>query len=150
MRYLYWLFLLVLAAPAVVFALSNQETVIVQIWPLPFEIPIVTYLLVFIPFLIGFLVGGVVAWFGAGRKRTRNARRKADEAERKVRQLEQELSVARSEQSRPDQSRPDQSRADQTRADQAKLGQSGSDSRQTLPARIEDDTADKGKDRAAA
>jgi len=140
MRYLYWLFLLILAAPAAVFALSNQETVIVQIWPLPFEIPIVTYLLVFIPFLVGFLVGGVVAWFGAGRKRTRDARRKADEAERKVRQLEQELTVARSK----------QSRVDRSQTDQAKLGQSGSESRQTLPARIEDDTADKDKDRAAA
>lgn len=135
MRYLYWLFLLILAAPAVVFALSNQETVIVQIWPLPFEIPIVTYLLVFIPFLVGFLVGGVVAWFGAGRRRTRDARRKADEAERRVRQLEQELTVARSEQSRSDQVRSDQSRLE---------------SRQTLPARIEDDTAEKDKDRAAA
>ncbi len=135
MRYLYWLFLLILAAPAVVFALSNQETVIVQIWPLPFEIPIVTYLLVFIPFLVGFLVGGVVAWFGAGRRRTRDARRKADEAERRVRQLEQELTVARSEQSRSDQVRSDQSRLE---------------SRQTLPARIEDDTAGKDKDRAAA
>ena len=135
MRYLYWLFLLILAAPAVVFALSNQETVIVQIWPLPFEIPIVTYLLVFIPFLVGFLVGGVVAWFGAGRRRTRDARRKADEAERRVRQLEQELTVARSEQSRSEQSRSDQSRLE---------------SRQTLPARIEDDTAEKDKDRAAA
>jgi uncharacterized integral membrane protein len=140
MRYLYWLFLLILAAPAVVFALSNQGTVIVQIWPLPFEIPIVTYLLVFVPFLIGFLVGGVVAWFGAGRKRARDARRRADEAERRVRQLEQELTVARSEQPRANQSGPDQ----------AKLGQSGSDSRQSLPARIEDDTADKDKDRAAA
>ncbi|RVU36004.1 LapA family protein [Hwanghaeella grinnelliae] len=145
MRYLYWLFLLVLAAPAVVFALSNQETVIVQIWPLPFEIPIVTYLLVFIPFLVGFLVGGVIAWFGAGRKRARDARRKTDEAERRVRQLEQELTVARSE-----QSRAGQSPAEPSRTDQAKLGHSSADSRQTLPARIEDDTADKDKGRAAA
>lgn len=127
MRYVYWLFLLILAAPAVMFALSNQETVIVQIWPLPFEIPIVTYLLVFIPFLIGFLVGGIVAWFGggAGRKRAREARHRADEAERKLRQMEQDLTAARSEGSK-----------------------AGS---QNLPARIEsgeDGTAD--KDRAAA
>lgn len=140
MRYIYWLFLLILAAPAVMFALSNQETVIVQIWPLPFEIPIVTYLLVFIPFLVGFLVGGVVAWVGAGtnRKRARDARHKADDAERKARQLEQELTVARSGQSRLEQSQS---------------GQSKSEPQQTLPATIEEDKADNGpggKDRAAA
>ncbi|WP_425406852.1 lipopolysaccharide assembly protein LapA domain-containing protein [Hwanghaeella sp.] len=137
MRYIYWLFLLILAAPAVVFALSNQETVIVQIWPLPFEIPIVTYLLVFIPFLIGFLVGGIVAWLGAGagRKRARDARHRAEEAERKVKRLEQELSVARSA----------QAGSSQANTEQRAIGQ-----QQTLPARIEDDTADKDKDRAAA
>ncbi len=146
MRYVYWLFLLILAAPAVVFALSNQETVIVQIWPLPFEIPIVTYLLVFIPFLIGFLIGGVVAWFGAGasRRRARDARQKADEAERKMRRLEQELTVARS---------------GQAASGQADSGQSGSAQAiaapQTLPARVGHDTSDDGpgdsnKDRAAA
>lgn len=144
MRYVYWLFLLILAAPAVVFALSNQETVIVQIWPLPFEIPIVTYLLVFVPFLVGFLIGGVVAWFGAGasRRRARDARQKAEDAERKVRQLEQELTVARS---------------GKPAAEQALAAP------QTLPARIGDDMSDdrpgdrpgdrKGdsdKDRAAA
>lgn len=126
MRYVYWLFLLILSAPAVVFALSNQETVIIQIWPLPFEIPIVTYLLVFIPFIVGFLVGGLVAWFGAGvsRRRAREARNRADDAERKSRQLEQELTVSQSAQPK---------------------GAEG-----TLPAPIDSDTAGKDKDRAAA
>lgn len=133
MRYVYWLFLLILAAPAVVFALSNQQTVIVQIWPLPFEIPIVTYLLVFVPFLAGFLIGGVVAWFGAGasRRRARDARHRAEDAERKTRQLEQELTLARSE--------------------QAKLQSVSIHPTPSLPAKIEngsDDTPD--KDRAAA
>lgn len=146
MRYVYWLFLLILAAPAVVFALSNQETVIVQIWPLPFEIPIVTYLLVFVPFLAGFLIGGVVAWFGAGtsRKRARDARSKAEEAERRIRQLEHELTVARS----------GEARSDQDRDDRVAIGQSGPGG-QTLPARIEGEKAPNGagpdgKDRAAA
>ena len=132
MRYVYWLFLLILAAPAVMFALSNQETVIVQIWPLPFEIPIVTYLLVFIPFLIGFLVGGVVAWFGAGasRKRARDARSRAEDAERKAQRLEQELTVARS-------------------AENSAAGLPAP--KQTLPATIDNGREDSnGKDRAAA
>ena len=88
-----------------------------------------------LPWLV--LVGGIVAWLGAGagRKRARDARHKAEEAERKVKRLEQELSVARSA----------QAGSSQANAEQRAIGQ-----QQALPARIEDDTADKDKDRAAA
>ena len=101
MRMIYWIIPLILSAPAAMFALSNRETVVVHIWPLPFEVPVVTYLLVFVPFLLGFGFGGLAAWWAGGkhRRRARQAERRAGSSTRRVQELETEVERLKSPQS---------------------------------------------------
>lgn len=93
MRIFHWILVLIIAVPAVMFALSNQGIAVIQVWPLPFEISIPTYLLVFTPFVLGFILGGFAAWWSGGksRHRARDAAHKAHVSERRVGELETEV-----------------------------------------------------------
>lgn len=86
MKLIYWLIAGPLTALAVLFALSNRETVELSIWPLPFTLPAPVYLVALGGLAVGFFAGGIVAWFGAGRIRGR-----ARSAERTVRARDVEL-----------------------------------------------------------
>lgn len=86
MRLIYWLIAGPLIALAVLFALSNRGTVELSIWPLPFSLPAPVYLVALGGLAVGFLAGGIVAWFGAGRIRAR-----ARAAERSLRARDVEL-----------------------------------------------------------
>lgn len=86
MKLIYWLIAGPLTALAVLFALSNRASVELSIWPLPFTLPAPVYLVALGGLAVGFLAGGVVAWFGAGRIRAR-----ARSAERTVRARDVEL-----------------------------------------------------------
>lgn len=68
MKLIYWLIAGPLITLAVLFALSNREFVELSIWPLPFSLPAPIYVVALGGMAIGFFAGGVVAWFGAGRK----------------------------------------------------------------------------------
>ena len=86
MKLIYWFIAGPLIAVAVLFALSNRGFVELSIWPLPFSINAPVYLVALGGLAVGFFAGGVVAWFGAGRTRTR-----ARAAERTLRAREVEL-----------------------------------------------------------
>ena len=65
------LILLPLAAIVVIFAIHNRHTVAVDLWPLTMEASPPLFVLVLCTFLVGFLIGGVVAWLSGGRSRGR-------------------------------------------------------------------------------
>lgn len=68
-----WLLGFPLAVIAVVFAISNRAPVVADLWPLPWAIEAPLYLFVLVALVIGFLIGGAVAWAGslATRRRVR-------------------------------------------------------------------------------
>ena len=74
----------------VLFAVSNRHMVEVQFWPLPGGVNLPLYIIGFVTMVLGFLIGGVIAWMGAAASRLR-----ARAAERNVRALETKLSKAR-------------------------------------------------------
>lgn len=96
MRLFSWLITLIIALIAASFAVSNTETATLSIWPLPFEIALPLYLLVFAPFVLGFFIGGLVSWLAAGksRGRAREAERSAYAAKRDRENLERDLGTA--------------------------------------------------------
>ena len=92
MRPLYWGTVAVAAAGAVLFAVTNRQTVAVGIWPVPYQLELPLYVLVGAPLLFGFLCGEIVAWIGASRWR-REARRRG----RRIEALERELAATQRE-----------------------------------------------------
>ncbi len=88
MKLVHWLVTLPLALLLVVFAVSNRESVMVTLWPLPVVLDAPLYLVVLLILLIGFLIGQLVAWIN-GRHWRREARRRA----RRIESLERELAA---------------------------------------------------------
>ena len=78
-KYLSWIITLPITVIVVIFALSNLHEVTFGFWPLDDTIPLPLYIAVLSTFLIGFICGGVVLWFSAGKVR-RRARRAEFEA----------------------------------------------------------------------
>lgn len=92
MRLVHWFITLPLAVVAVIFAVSNRDTVIVTFWPLPVTLAAPLYLVVLLAVLVGFLFGELVAWINAGR--TRRALR---ENGRRIQALERELNATQAQ-----------------------------------------------------
>lgn len=65
MRYLSWIITLPIAVLAVLFAISNRDPVALALWPLPFQIAVPVFVAVLVPLVLGFLLGGLVAWAGS-------------------------------------------------------------------------------------
>ncbi len=86
MKLFYWLLTAPLIVVVVLFAVSNLGAVEIALWPLPGTVETRLFLVVLVPLFLGFLAGGTVAWFGAGRARSR-----ARAAERAVRTREIEI-----------------------------------------------------------
>lgn len=87
---------LVVALIIVLFAVSNRDQVIVQVWPLPYQISLGLYAVILWAVLIGFAAGMIVAWvMGAAR------RRDLRESRRRIRDLEQSLGRHQSPPSKP-------------------------------------------------
>lgn len=86
MRYLTWIVTIPVALLAVLFAVSNRETVVFGLWPLPFTLDLPLYLAVLGVLVLGFVVGGLVVWVGQHRHR-----RTARKASARVLQLERDL-----------------------------------------------------------
>lgn len=76
----------------VLFAVSNRHVVALEFWPLPGSLEIPLYAVGLVTMVFGFLMGGVIAWLGAGESRQR-----ARAAERDARGLEAKLADARVE-----------------------------------------------------
>lgn len=86
MRYLTWIVTIPVALLAVLFAVSNRETVAFGLWPLPFTLDLPLYLAVLGVLVVGFVAGGLVVWVGQHRHR-----RTARKASARVLQLERDL-----------------------------------------------------------
>ena len=92
MRILYRAGFLVIAIFLILFAVSNRETVSVQLWPLPFLADVPLYLLCFLSLVLGTLIGAAATWMGGhGKRRELGARRRRIEA------LERELMATQSQ-----------------------------------------------------
>jgi uncharacterized membrane protein YciS (DUF1049 family) len=82
------------------FAGSNLQTVTLSLFPLPFEAEASIALVVYVALVAGFIAGAVIAWFGAGRLRSRAreneiaARRAKNEVERLKQTAERKASAA--------------------------------------------------------
>ena len=79
----------------VLFAVSNRQLVDLHFWPLSESLEVPVYAAGLVTMLAGFLIGGLVVWFGA-----LEIRQRALTAERELRTLESRLSDARDENAR--------------------------------------------------
>ena len=79
-----------ITAAVVLFAVSNRHVVELQFWPLPGTLDLPLYIIGLVTMVAGFLIGGVIAWIGAG-----DSRHRARTAARNIQGLETKLSEAR-------------------------------------------------------
>lgn len=99
--------MLVIGVLVILFAVSNRTQVVLDIWPLPFQLPVPFYAPVMAAALLGFVGGAIVAWFSAGavRRRARTASRKANDLEKDLENLKDkiaELDAEKKQKPRPD------------------------------------------------
>jgi uncharacterized integral membrane protein len=87
-KVLSWLVGIPIALLAVLFAVSNRQAVVIDPWPLPWEVTIPLYLLVLGALAVGLVIGAVIAWLSAAGTRGR-ARRDHRRANRLEGELEQ-------------------------------------------------------------
>ena len=87
-----FLITLPILAVSVSFAISNTESVTLRLWPLSYEAGLPVALLVFVVLVLGFLLGALTAFIGAGKIRSR-----ARTAESKLRQAERDLARVKRE-----------------------------------------------------
>ncbi len=69
-RLVFWLLVLILSLIIIVFAVSNRQPVELDLWVYQTP-PIPLFAVVLVGIFIGFIWGGVVAWFSAGKSRQR-------------------------------------------------------------------------------
>ena len=85
MRLLSWFVVVPAALAVVAFSVSNRAEVTVDFWPVPFTSEFRVFAVVLVSTFAGFVLGCLVAWISAGKRRRRGramARRaKAAEAE---------------------------------------------------------------------
>jgi uncharacterized integral membrane protein len=91
-KFLSWLIGAPVAVIAIVFAVINRHDVLLDLWPLPWEIQLPLYLLVLGALALGLIVGGALVWISAGssRGRARSEGRRANAMAYEVDQLRQE------------------------------------------------------------
>jgi uncharacterized integral membrane protein len=91
-RLIFWLLVLVLSLVIIVFAVLNREPVELDLWVYQTP-PIPAFVLTLIGIFIGFIWGGIVAWFSAGkyRQRIRDLRRRLETDEREKAILRREI-----------------------------------------------------------
>lgn len=90
MKILWWVVLALVALVLILFAVSNRETVSVELWPLPSALELPLYLVVLGTLVIGFFAGRFLTWVGGWRWR-REARRSRE----RIALLERELEAGR-------------------------------------------------------
>ena len=93
MRFIYWSVTALIALLVIVFAVSNRAMVTLTLFPLPAALDAPLYLVVIAAIALGFLVGALVAWLGAGKHR-RDARLLRQRIERLQRDVNKSLPAA--------------------------------------------------------
>ena len=92
MRILYRAIILAAVILLILFAVSNRETVSLELWPLPFLVDLPLYLLFFLSLLVGAVIGASAARIvGRGTRRELRRHRRRSEA------LERELAATQSQ-----------------------------------------------------
>jgi uncharacterized integral membrane protein len=78
------------------FAVSNRQLVEVSLWPLPQSLSIQLFWVFLFGLVVGAVLGGLGAWFGAmgKRRRARQIKRKADDLEGQLRVVKQQQEAA--------------------------------------------------------
>lgn len=96
MKHLTWIITLPLTIAALVFAIANRQSVTLDLWPFEIELSAPLFIVVLLSLFVGFLVGGMIAWFSAGRTRSRarSALYRAEQLERENTRLRQERDKA--------------------------------------------------------
>ena len=81
----------------VLFAVSNRQPIVIEIWPFPFRIEAGLYAVILVAILFGFAAGAIAAWMGGAEKRSalRAARKRTRELEQSVARLRDDVAVAR-------------------------------------------------------
>lgn len=64
-----WIIMIPTAIAVIVFAAINRGAISVDFWPFPYAITLPLFSVVLASLLVGFCLGGLVAWVSAGRYR---------------------------------------------------------------------------------
>ena len=92
MAFLFWTFVLLVAAALALFAGSNRQSVALAWWPFGFVLEVPLYLALLGAVALGVLIGAAAAW-NAGRRWRRTARRRG----RRIAALERELAATQAQ-----------------------------------------------------
>ena len=103
LKVLSWVVIAPLAVFLIVFSVSNRTAITLDVWPLPYTAEIPVFAIVLVCLAAGIVWGGVAAWLAAGTARqcAREATRRAEIAERDVRQLGERISEFKAQAVRP-------------------------------------------------
>lgn len=79
-----------------IFAISNRNLIELQLWPLPYAVPVQTGLAILLPVFFAFLLGGLWVTFGKTKlwARARQAEKKVDRLETALLAMEDRLEEA--------------------------------------------------------
>ena len=91
-RLVFWLLVLILSLVIIVFAVNNRQPVELDLWI--YQTPAIpVFAVVLVGIFIGFIWGGLVAWFSAGksRQRVRNLYRRVEGDEREKATLRRQI-----------------------------------------------------------
>lgn len=69
MRFLNTILAVLVAILVVLFAVSNRTPVVVEIWPLPYQLELGLYAVILLAVFVGFVAGLVAAWLSGGKRR---------------------------------------------------------------------------------
>lgn len=69
MRVINTILAIAVAVLVVLFAVSNREPVVVEIWPFPYQLQMGLYALILLGLFIGFTAGLITAWLSGGKRR---------------------------------------------------------------------------------
>ncbi|MEX2644305.1 MAG: lipopolysaccharide assembly protein LapA domain-containing protein [Acetobacterales bacterium] len=99
MRLFHWLVLVPFAMLVVSFAVSNLDTVTIELQPLPFSLQTPLYLLVLLVGLLSFFIGSAVMWAASlgARRRARRSEEQLARLEREMADMRRQLDAARAE-----------------------------------------------------
>lgn len=86
MKVVFWIFAFIAVVFTIDFVMTNGQPVPFGSWLLPWQVEMPVGLTVLCAFVIGLVIGGLLAWSGGGRMR-----RRARAAERRAETLEREL-----------------------------------------------------------
>lgn len=96
MRLISWLIALPVVALAMAFAVSNHDSVTIDLWPAPYRLEVPLYIAVTGALLTGFVIGVIYGWIGSlpARRRARSEAKRADKLAAENEDLRHKLNLA--------------------------------------------------------